>query len=187
MRRQTAVDSHLGRILVFLSAGRCFVALEERQLQQSSHLCLALASRQSLDSTAHPLQIKMQPGCSASAWPQCSHFGSSGASSVAASTISITLVITHRPARAPPIHLIAVIQTKNALPVRNPRRPQKTLGWWRNVAHLRGKRERWRECKLCIPCNQKGAITAMATLDDNWQTKRSTICERTKFISITNY
>ena len=88
MRRQTAVDSHLGRILVFLSAGRRFVALEARQLQQSSHLCLALASRQSLDSTEHPLQIKMQPGCSASAWPQCSHFGSSGASSVAASTIN---------------------------------------------------------------------------------------------------
>ena len=32
------------------------------------------------------------------------------------------------------------------------------------------------------PCNQKGAITAMASLDDNWQTKRSTISERTKFI-----
>ena len=84
MRRQTAVDSHLGGILVFLSAGRRFVALETRQLQQSSqtlkHLCLALASRQSLDSTAHLLKIIMQPGCSASAWPQCSHFGSSGAS-----------------------------------------------------------------------------------------------------------
>ena len=43
------------------------------------------------------------------------------------------------------------------------------------------KREDKRECKQ--PCiNQKGAITAMATLDDNWQTKRSTISERTKFI-----
>ena len=63
MRRQTAVDSHLGKILVFLSAGRRFIALETRQLQQSSqtlkHLCLALASRQSLDSTGHPLQIIM--------------------------------------------------------------------------------------------------------------------------------
>ena len=38
------------------------------------------------------------------------------------------------------------------------------------------------KCKLRIPCNQKGTITAMATLDDNWQTKRSTISERTKFI-----
>ena len=44
------------------------------------------------------------------------------------------------------------------------------------------KREGGRECKLRIPCNQKGAITAMATLDDNWQTKRSTISEKTKFI-----
>ena len=39
-----------------------------------------------------------------------------------------------------------------------------------------------RQCKLRIRCNQKGAITAMATLDDNWQTKRPTVCERTKFI-----
>ena len=66
MRRQTAVDSHLGRILVFLSACRRFVALETRQLQQFSkklkHLCLALASPQSLDSTAHLLKIIMSPG-----------------------------------------------------------------------------------------------------------------------------
>ena len=38
------------------------------------------------------------------------------------------------------------------------------------------------QSKLRTRCNQKGAIPAMATLDDNWQTKRPTISERTKFI-----
>ena len=38
------------------------------------------------------------------------------------------------------------------------------------------------QSKLRTLCNQKGAIPAMATLDDNWQTKRPTISERTKFI-----
>ena len=39
--------------------------------------------------------------------------------------------------------------------------------------------------KVDESANQKvseGAITAMATLDDNWQTKHPTISERTKFI-----
>ena len=61
-------------------------------------------------------------------------------------------------------------------------KPEKTLGTrLRKVSYLRGKREDKRERKqTCI--NQKGTITAMATLDDNWQTKRPTISQRTKFI-----
>ena len=61
-------------------------------------------------------------------------------------------------------------------------KPEKTLGTrLRKVSYLRGKREDKRERKQ--PCiNQKGTITAMAALDDNWQTKRPTISQRTKFI-----
>ena len=58
--------------------------------------------------------------------------------------------------------------------------PAKTLcTGLRNVSYLR-ETGRFTRVQPCI--NQKGAMTAMATLDDNWQTKRPTMSKRTKFI-----
>ena len=52
--------------------------------------------------------------------------------------------------------------------------------WIEKRILLEGNRKVYASAQPCI--NQKGAMTAMATLDDNWQTKRPTISKRTKFI-----